>query len=143
MDYLAPLGPVYQAGTLSGNPVALAAGLAQLHEMDKQQGYKHLEATGKIMEDAVLDVLKKKGLGYRWYRKGSMFCLFFTEKEVHNLQDAKTSDLAAFRKFFHHCLDNGVYFAPSQFETGFISLAHDEADMARTAEVAAEALSTL
>ena len=143
MDHLAPLGPVYQAGTLSGNPVALAAGLAQLHEMDKQQGYKHLEVIGKIMEEAVLDVLKKKGLGYRWYRKGSMFCLFFTEKEVHNLQDAKTSDLAAFRKFFHHCLDNGVYFAPSQFETGFISLAHDEADMARTAEVAAEALATL
>ncbi len=72
-----------------------------------------------------------------------MFCLFFTEKEVHNLQDAKTSDLVAFRKFFHHCLDNGVYFAPSQFETGFISLAHDEADMARTAEVAAEALAGL
>ena len=143
MDHLAPLGPVYQAGTLSGNPVALAAGLAQLHEMDKQQGYKHLEVIGKIMEEAVLDVLKKKGLGYRWYRKGSMFCLFFTEKEVHNLQDAKTSDLAAFRKFFHHCLDNGVYFAPSQFETGFISLAHDEADMARTAEVATEALATL
>ena len=143
MDYLAPLGPVYQAGTLSGNPVALAAGLAQLHEMDRQQGYKHLEVIGKIMEDAVLDVLKKKGLGYRWYRKGSMFCLFFTDKEVHNLQDAKTSDLAAFRKFFHHCLDNGVYFAPSQFETGFISLAHDEADMARTAEVAAEALAAL
>jgi glutamate-1-semialdehyde 2,1-aminomutase len=143
MDHLAPLGPVYQAGTLSGNPVALAAGLAQLHEMEKQQGYKHLEVIGKIMEDAVLDVLKKKGLGYRWYRKGSMFCLFFTEKEVHNLQDAKTSDLAAFRKFFHHCLDNGVYFAPSQFETGFISLAHDEADMARTAEVAAEALAAL
>ena len=143
MDHLAPLGPVYQAGTLSGNPVALAAGLAQLQEMDRQQGYKHLEVIGKIMEDAVLDVLKKKGLGYRWYRKGSMFCLFFTEKEVHNLQDAKTSDLAAFRKFFHHCLDNGVYFAPSQFETGFISLAHDEADMARTAEVAAEALAAL
>jgi glutamate-1-semialdehyde 2,1-aminomutase len=143
MDFLAPLGPVYQAGTLSGNPVALAAGLAQLHEMDRQQGYKHLEVIGKIMEDAVLDVLKKKGLGYRWYRKGSMFCLFFTEKEVHNLQDAKTSDLAAFRKFFHHCLDNGVYFAPSQFETGFISLAHDEADMARTAEVAADALAAL
>jgi glutamate-1-semialdehyde 2,1-aminomutase len=143
MDHLAPLGPVYQAGTLSGNPVALAAGLAQLHEMEKQQGYKHLEVTGKIMEDAVLDVLKKKGLGYRWYRKGSMFCLFFTEKEVHNLQDAKTSDLVAFRKFFHHCLDNGVYFAPSQFETGFISLAHDEADMARTAEVASEALVAL
>jgi glutamate-1-semialdehyde 2,1-aminomutase len=143
MDYLAPLGPVYQAGTLSGNPVALAAGLAQLHELDKQQGYKQLEATGQIMENAVLDVLKRKGLGYRWYRKGSMFCLFFTEKEVHNLQDAKTSDLVSFRKFFHHCLDHGVYFAPSQFETGFISMAHDKADMERTAEVAAEALGAL
>ncbi|MCW0220977.1 MAG: glutamate-1-semialdehyde 2,1-aminomutase [Prosthecobacter sp.] len=143
MDFLAPLGPVYQAGTLSGNPLAMAAGLAQLRELDKQQGYTYLEEIGQVMEDAVLDVLKRKGLGYRWYRKGSMFCLFFTEKEVHNLQDAKTSDLASFRKFFHHCLDNGVYFAPSQFETGFISMAHAKADMDRTAEVAAAALASL
>ena len=143
MDFLAPLGPVYQAGTLSGNPLAMAAGLAQLRELDKQQGYTYLEEIGLVMEDAVLDVLKRKGLGYRWYRKGSMFCLFFTEKEVHNLQDAKTSDLASFRKFFHHCLDNGVYFAPSQFETGFISMAHAKADMDRTAEVAAAALASL
>ncbi|WP_146852725.1 glutamate-1-semialdehyde 2,1-aminomutase [Brevifollis gellanilyticus] len=143
MDYLAPLGPVYQAGTLSGNPVAMAAGLAQLRELDKQKGYAYLEEIGQVMEDAVLDVLKKKGLNYRWYRKGSMFCLFFTEKEVHNLHDAKTSDLASFRKFFHHCLDNGVYFAPSQFETGFISMAHAKADMDRTAEVAAAALAAL
>ncbi|TDU66128.1 glutamate-1-semialdehyde 2,1-aminomutase [Prosthecobacter fusiformis] len=143
MDYLAPLGPVYQAGTLSGNPLAMAAGLAQLRELDRQQGYAYLEEIGQVMEDAVLDVLKRKGLGYRWYRKGSMFCLFFTEQEVRNLQDAKTSDLAAFRKFFHHCLDNGVYFAPSQFETGFISMAHAKADMERTAEVAAAALAAL
>lgn len=143
MDHLAPLGPVYQAGTLSGNPVALAAGLAQLRELEKQNGYQVLEEIGGIMETAVLDVLKSKGLGYRWYRRGSMFCLFFTEQEVRNLQDAKTSDLAAFRKFFHHCLDNGVYFAPSQFETGFISMAHSKADMERTAEVAAAALAAL
>lgn len=143
MDQLAPLGPVYQAGTLSGNPVALAAGLAQLRELEKQQGYKHLEELGQIMETAVLDVLKKKGLNYRWYRKGSMFCLFFTETEVRNLTDAKTSDLAAFRKFFHHCLDNGVYFAPSQFETGFISMAHAKEDLERTAEVVAAALGAL
>jgi glutamate-1-semialdehyde 2,1-aminomutase len=134
---------VYQAGTLSGNPVALAAGLAQLREIDRQKGYAYLEEIGQVMEQAMLEVLKKKGLNYRWYRKGSMFCLFFTEKEVHNLQDAKTSDLAAFRKFFHHCLDHGVYFAPSQFETGFISMAHARADMERTAEVAAEALATI
>ena len=143
MDYLAPLGPVYQAGTLSGNPVAMAAGLAQLREIERQKGYAYLEEIGQIMEDAVLDILKTKGLGYRWYRKGSMFCLFFTEKEVHNLQDAKTADLAAFRKFFHHCLDNGVYFAPSQFETGFISMAHAKSDLERTAEVAAAALAAL
>ncbi len=143
MDYLAPLGPVYQAGTPSGNPVALAAGLAQLRELEKKNGYALLENLGQIMEDAVLEVLKRKGLNYRWYRKGSMFCLFFTEKEVHNLQDAKTSDLAAFRKFFHHCLDHGVYFAPSQFETGFISMAHSRDDLEQTAEVAAAALAAL
>ena len=106
-------------------------------------GYALLENLGQIMETAVLEVLQKKGLNYRWYRKGSMFCLFFTEKEVHNLQDAKTSDLVAFRKFFHYCLDHGVYFAPSQFETGFISMAHSRDDLEQTAEVAAAALAAL
>ncbi|MDB6075879.1 MAG: glutamate-semialdehyde--aminomutase [Verrucomicrobiaceae bacterium] len=140
MDMLAPDGPVYQAGTLSGNPLAMAAGLAQLREMEKQNGYAHLEKLGQIMEDAVLDVLKTSGRNYQWYRKGSMFCLFFTETPVRNLTDAKTSDIPAFRKFFHACLDNGVYFAPSQYETGFISLAHSPDDLARTAEVVSNAL---
>jgi glutamate-1-semialdehyde 2,1-aminomutase len=141
MDILAPDGPVYQAGTLSGNPLAMAAGLAQLREMEKQRGWNQLEVLGKIMEDAVLEVLNKTGRNYQWYRTGSMFCLFFTEKPVRNLNDAKTSDLEAFRKFFLHCLDKGVYFAPSQFETGFISLAHSPDDLAKTAEVVQEALS--
>ncbi len=143
MDMLAPNGPVYQAGTLSGNPVAMAAGLSQLRELEKQNGYALLEHLGQTMETAVLDTLKKKGLGYQWYRRGSMFCLFFTETPVKNLADAKTSDLPAFRKFFHACLDNGVYFAPSQFETGFISMAHEQADLDRTAEVVAAALAGL
>ena len=143
MDMLAPDGPVYQAGTLSGNPVAMAAGLAQLREMEKQDGYAKLEELGKIMEDAVLDTLKTTGRNYQWYRKGSMFCLFFTDKPVRNLTDAKTSDIPAFRKFFHKCLEDGVYFAPSQFETGFISLAHSPDDLARTAEVVAGALKAL
>jgi glutamate-1-semialdehyde 2,1-aminomutase len=95
------------------------------------------------METAVLDTLRSKGLNYRWYRRGSMFCLFFTEQEVHNLHDAKTADLGAFRKFFSHCLDKGVYFAPSQFETGFISLAHSREDLEQTAEVVAAALASL
>lgn len=140
MDMLAPDGPVYQAGTLSGNPVAMAAGLAQLREMEKQQGWQRLEELGQIMENAVLDVLKKTGRDYRWYRVGSMFCLFFTEKPVRNLTDAKSSDLNLFRKFFTGCLEKGVYFAPSQFETGFISTAHSPEDLARTAEVAQQAL---
>ncbi len=143
MDMLAPDGPVYQAGTLSGNPLAMAAGLAQLREMEKQHGWSHLEKLGKMMEDAVLEVLKKTGRNYQWYRTGSMFCLFFTETPVHNLTDAKTSDLAAFRKFFHYCLEHGVYFAPSQFETGFISMAHGPHDLAKTAEVVQEALLAL
>jgi glutamate-1-semialdehyde 2,1-aminomutase len=143
MDMLAPDGPVYQAGTLSGNPLAMAAGLAQLREMERLDGYNKLEQLGKIMEDAVLDVLKTTGRGYQWYRKGSMFCLFFTETPVRNLTDAKTSDIPAFRKFFHKCLEDGVYFAPSQFETGFISLAHSPDDLARTAEVVQSALKSL
>ncbi len=143
MDLLAPDGPVYQAGTLSGNPLAMAAGLAQLREMERQNGYERLAQLGQIMEDAVRDVLKTTGRNYQWYRKGSMFCLFFTEKPVRNLTDAKTSDIPAFRKFFHKCLDEGVYFAPSQFETGFISLAHSPDDLARTAEVVQNALKCL
>ena len=143
MDMLAPDGPVYQAGTLSGNPLAMAAGLAQLREMERLDGYNKLEQLGQIMEDAVLDVLKTTGRGYQWYRKGSMFCLFFTETRVRNLTDAKTSDIPAFRKFFHKCLEDGVYFAPSQFETGFISLAHSPDDLARTAEVVQGALKSL
>lgn len=143
MDQLAPDGPVYQAGTLSGNPVAMAAGLAQLRELEKQNGYVRLEELGRIMEEAVLGALKSKGMAYRWYRRGSMFCLFFTDKEVRNLTDAKTADLAAFRKFFHYCLEHGVYFAPSQFETGFISMAHGREDLERTAEVTADALAAL
>lgn len=143
MSQLAPEGPVYQAGTLSGNPVAMAAGLAQLRELEKQQGFARLEELGQIMETAVRDVLKAKGLGCQFYRRGSMFCLFFTDKPVRSLADAKTSDLAAFKKFFLACLDAGVYFAPSQFETGFISLAHSRDDLEKTAEVAAKALAGL
>jgi len=143
MDMLAPDGPVYQAGTLSGNPLAMAAGLAQLREMEHQHGWQQLEEAGKTMENAVLEILKKTGRNYQWYRTGSMFCLFFTEKPVRDLNDAKTSDLAAFRKFFLHCLDKGVYFAPSQFETGFISLAHGVDELAKTAEVVQDALLAL
>ena len=140
MDQLSPDGPVYQAGTLSGNPLALAAGLAQLRELERLDGWAKLEELGAAFEAGVRAILKKAGRDYVFQRIGSMFCLYFTRGEVWNLADAQRSDRAAFGRYFHRCLEGGVYFAPSQFEAGFLSLAHTPADLARTAEVAAAAL---
>jgi len=138
MDHLAPEGPVYQAGTLSGNPLALAAGLAQLKELERRDGWKQLEETGKRIDEAMELLVKNRPLS--WQRIGSMFCLYFREGVVDNLDEAKKSDTDAFGRFFHSCLKQGVYFAPSQFEAGFISLAHDVAAADKTAQVVAEAL---
>jgi glutamate-1-semialdehyde 2,1-aminomutase len=140
MDHLSPDGPVYQAGTLSGNPLAMAAGLAQLRGLERTDAWAHLEQLGAQFEQAVRAASAAAGKNYAFHRLGSMFCLFFTEEPVRNLEEAKKSDTTAFARFFHHCLDRGVYFAPSQFETGFISTAHTAADIARSAEVAEEAL---
>ena len=140
MDCLSPDGPVYQAGTLSGNPLAMAAGLAQLKELERLDGWSRLEKLGAVYEEAVRGMLAKAGRPFTFHRIGSMFCLFFTDAEVPDLASAQRSDRKAFATFFHDCLDHGVYFAPSQFETGFISLAHTEADLVRTGEVAAKAL---
>ncbi len=141
MDQLSPDGPVYQAGTLSGNPLAMAAGLAQLRELERTDGWTRLEENGAAFEAATRSALKRTGrAGHTFNRAGSMFCLFFTDRPVWNLDDAQTSDRAAFARYFHAALDGGVYFAPSQFEAGFISTAHTPEDMERTAEVAARAL---
>jgi len=140
MDCLSPDGPVYQAGTLSGNPLAMAAGLAQLRELERSGGWEHLEKLGAQFEAGVRDALAAIGLPYAFHRMGSMFCLFFTEGSVRDLAEAKKSDTARFAKFFHYCLEHGVYFAPSQFETGFISTAHTADDMDRTAKVVTAAL---
>jgi len=140
MDQLAPDGPVYQAGTLSGNPIAMTAGLAQLKELESRDGWNRLEAIGAEFEARVRHGVKAAGKNYTFHRRGSMFCLFFTERPVANLDDAKTSDLEAFRKYFHACLEEGVYFAPSQFEAGFLCLEHDEEAIATTADAASRAL---
>jgi len=118
MDFLAPLGPVYQAGTLSGNPLAMAAGLAQLKILEEQDVFAKLEKLGAQLEAETRAVLKSIGLDYVFYRVGSMFCLFFTSRPVRNLDDAKTSDLKHFARFFHAMMARGIYLAPSQFETG-------------------------
>jgi glutamate-1-semialdehyde 2,1-aminomutase len=135
MDQLSPDGPVYQAGTLSGNPLAMAAGLAQLQEMERTDGYNRLEKLGQEVETAVRQTLIETGRNYTFHRIGSMFCLYFCEPPVNNLTDAKRADLAAFKSFFHHCLSSGIYFAPSQFESGFLCLAHTPADLDRTIAV--------
>ena len=138
MDHLSPDGPVYQAGTLSGNPVALAAGLAQLRELIQRGGWSRLEDLGQELETSMQAAIQGKPLTF--HRIGSMFCLYFCEGPVSNLADAKRSDTAAFAKYFHACLANGVYFAPSQYEAGFLSLAHTSEDLTETARVATAAL---
>lgn len=134
MDYLAPDGPVYQAGTLSGNPLAMAAGLAQLRELDQQDGYKRLDQLGARLEAGVRGLLEAKSLDYRFNRLGSMFCLFFTGEEIVNLDSVMTANTEVFRKYFTTMLEQGVYIAPSPYETGFISMAHSEADIDTTLE---------
>ncbi len=141
MDKLSPDGPVYQAGTLSGNPLAMAAGLAQLRELERIDGWKLLEELGAQFEklDARSNLAKAR-IDITFHRIGSMFCLFFASGPIVDLAGAKRSDLKMFAKFFHGCLERGVYFAPSQFETGFISTAHTADDIERTGEVVREAL---
>ena len=140
MDFLAPDGPVYQAGTLSGNPLALVAGITQLKEMERLNGWNRLEEIGQSFETSVRDTLRELGRDLTFNRIGSMFCLFFTEGAIENVEDVKKADFEAFRKFFWAALDRGVYFAPSQYEAGFISLAHGVGDIEKTAEVTREAL---
>src|SRR5213080_5615363 len=143
MDQLSPNGPVYQAGTLSGNPLAMAAGLTQLRELERIDGWKALEELGRRFETLVRDAMGTAKMNLTFHRIGSMFCLFFASGPIVDLATAQQSDLKMFAKFFHACLKRGVYFAPSQFETGFISTVHTLEDIERTAKVMREALREL
>ena len=143
MDKLSPLGPVYQAGTLSGNPLAMAAGLAQLRELERIDGWSQLEKLGADMETAVRSSLRELKVAATFHRIGSMFCLFFTPGPVFDLTTAKQSDTKKFARFFNACLDDGVFFAPSQFETGFLSTAHQASDIEKTSRVVDKALAAL
>ena len=143
MDQLSPNGPVYQAGTLSGNPLALAAGLAQLRELERINGWKLLEEFGAQFEKLARGAIANAKLKVTFQRIGSLFCLFFAAGPIVNLASAQRSDLKMFTRFFHACLQRGVYFAPSQFETGFISTAHTPEDIERTGAVVREALAEL
>src|SRR5437870_4679437 len=156
MDCLAPLGPVYQAGTLSGNPLAMAAGIAALEELSAGRGvltaprraedsppYQHLEELGAQLEAGMKEAAKAAKAPVQFNRCGSMFCAYFSEKPVHNLADAMKSDRERFKKFFHGMLAEGIYLAPSQFEAGFISTAHTREDIEKTVNAAAKVMQTL
>jgi glutamate-1-semialdehyde 2,1-aminomutase len=161
MDCLAPLGPVYQAGTLSGNPLAMAAGIAALEELGSRacngadgngprfhkrgydDAYARLEQLGAQLEAGMKDAAKSADVPVTFNHCGSMFCGYFTNEPVWNLADAMKSDRERFKKFFHGMLDAGVYLAPSQFEAGFLSTAHREADIEKTANAAARVMKTL
>jgi glutamate-1-semialdehyde 2,1-aminomutase len=143
MDCLAPVGPVYQAGTLSGNPVAMAAGIAALEELSSTNAYAELEQLGVQLESGMREAAKAAGKPVQFNRCGSMFCAYFTADPVHNLADAMKSDRERFKKYFHGMLEDGIYLAPSQFEAGFISTAHTAADIDRTVQAAAAAMKRL
>jgi len=139
MSCLAPLGSVYQAGTLSGNPLAMAAGLATLEEVDSPEVYASLEAMTIELTDGLLDLASSAGAKVTINRLGSMFTVFFTDVKVIDFDTAATSDTAKFSKYFRGMLDNGVLTAPSQFEAQFMSAAHDSKAIALTLDAAREA----
>ncbi len=143
MDHLAPLGPVYQAGTLSGNPLAMAAGITSLKMLDELNPYARLDALGRQVVTAAQAAAKKKGLPLQAPQVGSMFSLFFTPTPVRDMPTALSSDAKLFGRFFHACLDRGVYLPPSAYEAWFLSTAHEGPDIARACEVISAALESL
>ena len=139
MATIAPEGPVYQAGTLSGNPIAMTAGIETLRILQKKSTYPALEKTMQQLEEGLKDAAKKAGVATRFYRAGTMFCTCFTDAEVVDYATAKTSDTARFARFFMKLQEQGIYIAPSQFEAGFISTAHSAADIDATVKAAYKA----
>jgi glutamate-1-semialdehyde 2,1-aminomutase len=143
MRNIAPDGPVYQAGTLSGNPLAMTAGIETLKILSKPETYKNLIAKSKALETGLKDAAKRAGVKTRFYRAGTMFCTYFTDKDVYTFTDAAGTDMASFAKFFRSMLERGVNLAPSGYEAGFMSLAHTTADINRTVRAAYQSFKEL
>jgi len=143
MEKIAPLGPIYQAGTLSGNPLAMTAGIETLNLLAKPGVYKTLEQKSADLEKGLRAAVAEAGVPATFNRVGSMFTAFFTDRQVTDFASAKTSDTARFGKYFLAMLKNGVNLAPSQFEAAFMSLAHSKADINKTIEAARKSLKSL
>jgi glutamate-1-semialdehyde 2,1-aminomutase len=142
MDVVAPLGPVYQAGTLSGNPLAVAAGLATLRRLD-ERAFLALEGLGRALEDELARAVRRSGAAARVQRVGSAFTLFFTSEEVVDLASAKKSDTGKYAKYFHGMLERGFLLPPAQFEAAFVSLSHTLEDVQAFVTAAREVLTSL
>ncbi len=138
MSMVSPVGPVYQAGTLSGNPLAMTAGIETLRILSKGITYKKLEHLAGTLENGLIAVAKRAGVKTKFYRAGTMFCTYFTDTDVIDYTTAKISDTSKFSRFFSGMLKREIYIAPSQFEAGFISLAHTEKDLEKTIKAAYE-----
>ena len=144
MECIAPLGPVYQAGTLSGNPVAMAAGLSTLKLIQAPDFHKKLSASANALVTGLKDRADKAGIPLAINQVGGMFGLFFTEeKEVSTFEQVVACDQERFKKFFHGMLDEGIYLAPSSYEAGFISAAHGDAEIQATLNAAEKVFATL
>jgi len=143
MEHIAPHGPVYQAGTLSGNPVAMAAGIATLMQLKKPGFYENLDKKAALLATGLEKAAEKAGVKARVDRAGSMLGLFFTDRDVKNFEDAKTSDLDMFAAYYKGMLEKGIYLAPSQFEALFVSAAHEVEHIDKTIEAAEEVLKNL
>ena len=143
MQQIAPVGPIYQAGTLSGNPLAMTAGIETLKILSESGAYDQLEERSLQLTSGLKEIAEKAGIPTYSTRVGAMFCTFFTDKEVVDYSSAMNCDTGRFGKYFINMLENGVNLAPSQFEAGFMSLAHSEDDIARTLDAAKKSFASL
>lgn len=143
MQMMAPIGPVYQAGTLSGNPVAMTAGLETLKRLQNPNAYERLDALARQLGEGMKEAAESTGVPVYTTRVGSMLGMFFSDKEVSDFQSAKSADTKRYARYFHRMLDSGHYFAPSQFEATFVSLAHEEDHIKKTVADAAEVFAEL
>ena len=143
MEHIAPLGPVYQAGTLSGNPIAMTAGLKTLELISAPGFYDELAKKVEFLTNGILDAAKSAGINMTCNRAGGMFGLFFSDQQVSSFEQATQCNVDQFKAFFHGMLDEGVYLAPSAYEAGFVSAAHTEDDLQKTIDAAAKVLKTL
>ncbi|HTP07696.1 MAG TPA: aminotransferase class III-fold pyridoxal phosphate-dependent enzyme, partial [Anaerolineae bacterium] len=143
MQLVAPVGPMYQAGTLSGNPLAMTAGMVTLQELQKPSAWHQLETRSAQLEDGLRSAAEEAGVATMFNRVGTMFTMFFTDQPVTNWTTVKMCDTQKFGKFFRAMLEQGVYLAPSQFEAGFMSLAHGATEINATIEAARMAFSQI